>query len=122
MGNEQVLQDYLKQKAKHQIMLQSYNRNSIKESIPGQILEGSIKMKTARALHSQDMHEKPLKAFKNRAKWFKLDGAEYCLRDKAHLSLEFFDILCRVFPAFLLSLICLCVLCSAYFLGVNVNM
>lgn len=110
MGNEQVLQDYLKQKAKHQIMLQSYNRNSIKESIPGQILEGSIKMKTAGALHSQDMHEKPLKAFKNRVKWFKLDGAEYCLCDKAHLSLEVFDILCRVSPAFLLSLICLCAL------------
>ena len=62
------LQDYLKQKAKHQIIMQSYNCNRVKESIPGQILEGSIKMKTAGALHSQDMHEKPLKAFKNLVK------------------------------------------------------
>jgi len=111
------LQDYLKQKAKHQIIMQSYNCNSVKESIPGQILEGSIKMKTAGALHSQDMHEKPLKAFKNLVKWFKLDGAEYSLHDKAHFSLEFFDSLCWFPPAFLLSLIC-----SAYFLDVNVNM
>lgn len=116
MENEQVLQDYLKQKAKHQIIMQSYNCSSIKESIPGQILEGSIKMKIAGASHSLKMHEKPLKSFKNLVKWFKLDGAEYSLHDKAHFSLEFFDILCWFSPAFLVvpHLSCTLLLCLLF--------
>lgn len=116
MGNEQVLQDYLKQKAKHQIMLQSYNpAQQHKGKYSWTDIGRASKWKQLVLYIARICMKSLWKLLKNRAKWFKLDGAEYCLRDKAHLSHEFFDILCRVFPAFPLSLICLCVLCPAYF-------